>query len=54
MEAEARKILSDACISTRKPFADLQQLVDQLYHGKKPINVVDQLIRERREEAESE
>ena len=54
MEAEARKILSDACISTRKPVADLQKLVDQLYHGKKPINVVDQLIRERREEAESE
>ena len=54
MEAEARKILSEACINTRKPVTDLQQLVDQLYQGKKPANVVDQLIQERRTEAENE
>ncbi len=54
MEAEARKILYDACINARKPVADLQQLVDQLYCGKKPANTVEQLIRERRAEAENE
>jgi len=54
MEAEARKILSDACINTKKPVADLQQLVDQLYHGNKSANVVEQLIQERRAEAEKE
>lgn len=53
MEAEVRKILTDACMD-RKPIAGLQQLVDQVYHGKKPANVVEHLIRERRQEAENE
>jgi hypothetical protein len=32
----------------------LQQLVDLLYQGKKPGNVVEQLIQERRAEAKKE
>ena len=54
MEAEVRKILTDACMKNRKPIASLQQLVDQLYHGEKPANVVEHLIQERRQEAENE
>jgi plasmid stability protein len=54
MEAEVRKILTDACMIDRKPIASLQQLVDQLYHGEKPENVVEQLMQERRTEAENE
>ena len=54
VEAQVRKILTEACISNTKPVAGLQQLVDQLYHGKKPTDVVDQLIRERRAEADKE
>jgi plasmid stability protein len=52
VEAEVRKILTDACMMDRKPTASLQQLVDQLYHGEKPANVVEHLLQERRQEAE--
>jgi hypothetical protein len=54
MEAEVRKILTNACMIDRKSIASLQQLVDQLYHGEKPANVVEHLIQERRQEAENE
>ncbi|SJM90335.1 hypothetical protein CRENPOLYSF2_160014 [Crenothrix polyspora] len=54
VEAEVRKILTDVCIMDRKPIASLQQLVDQLYHGQKPANVVEHLIQERRLEAKNE
>ena len=54
VEAEVRKILTDACMMDRKSIASLQQLVDQLYHGEKPANVVEQLIQERKQEAENE
>ncbi|MGH8558914.1 MAG: FitA-like ribbon-helix-helix domain-containing protein [Methylococcales bacterium] len=54
MEAEARKILTEACKSDKKPVTGLQQLVDQLYAGKKPANVVEHLIKERRMEANRE
>jgi hypothetical protein len=54
VEAEVRKILTDACMMDKKPIASLQQLVDQLYHGEKPANVVEHLIQERRQEAENE
>jgi plasmid stability protein len=54
MEAEARKILSEACLNTKKSVAGLQELVDQLYQGHKPTNVVEQLILERRLDAENE
>lgn len=54
VEDEARKIISQAIINNKKPSVDLQQLVDQLYQGKKTANVVDKLIQERRKEAESE
>lgn len=54
MEAEARKILTEACKIDKKSATGLQNLVDQLYNGKKPDNVVEQLIQERRAEANSE
>jgi hypothetical protein len=54
VEAEVRKILTDACMTDRKPIASLRQLVDQLYHGEKPANVVEHLIQERRQEAQNE
>ena len=52
VEAEVRKILTDACMMDRKPITSLQQLVDELYHGKKPANVVEHLLQERRQESE--
>lgn len=54
MEAEARKILTDACSNKKTSVAGLQELVDRLYQGNKPTHVVEQLIRERRAEAENE
>ena len=56
MEAEARSILTEVC-ATREPaqdtatkVAELQAFIDKLYAGKKPENVVDELIAERRRE----
>jgi plasmid stability protein len=54
VEAEALNILNNACISNSHPFSSLQQLVDQLYQGRKPGKVVEQLIQERRAEANKE
>jgi plasmid stability protein len=64
MEAEARVILTEACLSGRKSRATaaeatakaarLQAFVDELYGGKKPDNLVDDLIAERRREAAKE
>lgn len=56
MEAEARKILIEACWQEEPPMTAeaLQAWVEQLYGGNKPTNVVEQLIRERRAEAERE
>jgi plasmid stability protein len=51
VEAEVRNILTNAC-KDKKSAASLQQFVDDLYQGKKPDHVVEQLIRERRVEAE--
>ncbi|MDP2901673.1 MAG: hypothetical protein Q8N96_00995 [Methylovulum sp.] len=41
VEAEARNILTNACISKRQSASTLQQWVDQPYQGKKPDNVVE-------------
>jgi hypothetical protein len=62
MEAEARAILSAACApddasseaDVRRQLKELQGLVDRLYGGRKPQNVVDDLIAERRREAARE
>ena len=53
MEAEARAILSGALLPTVQATQpeDLQRLVSDLYGGKPPVAVVDELIRERRREA---
>jgi plasmid stability protein len=56
MEAEARAILTEACLPA-KPKATARSLmdwVDALYQGRKPEHVVDELIAERRREAETE
>lgn len=54
MEAEARRILVESCAPRPAPWqaADLQRLVAELYDGEVPTGVVDQLIAERRREAE--
>lgn len=64
MEAEARAILAEACLTGSRSHAiadgatakatRLQAFVDKLYGGKKPKNVVDDLIAERRREAAKE
>lgn len=60
MEAEARSILTDACVmqspahDTATKVAELQAFIDKLYAGKKPKNVVDEFIAERRREAARE
>ncbi len=56
MEAEAREILTAAC-GPEKPTMDaatLQGWVDELYAGRLPRGVVDDLIAERRREATRE
>jgi plasmid stability protein len=64
MEAEARAILADACQSGQRPRVTregalakakrLQALIDRLYGNRKPQNVVDEFIAERRREAARE
>lgn len=64
MEAEARSILAEACAAETRPRPTpeeakakakrLQAFVDQLYGGRKPRGVVDELIAERRREAARE
>jgi Antitoxin FitA-like, ribbon-helix-helix len=55
MEAEVRAILAAACAEQPKTSAlSLPDWVDQLYGGKKPKNVTDELIAERRREARRE
>ena len=56
MEAEVRAILIEAC-KTEQPAllpTMLQAWVDELYGNRKPSNVVDDLISERRQEAKQE
>jgi plasmid stability protein len=54
VEAEVRNILTNVCTNNRRPANNLQQLVDQLYQGKKPDNVVEALLQERKTEAAKE
>jgi hypothetical protein len=56
MEAEARSILTEACMEGEKEWSasSLQDWVDDLYAGVKPGNVADGLIAERRQEAAGE
>ncbi|HEY6139833.1 MAG TPA: Arc family DNA-binding protein [Thermoanaerobaculia bacterium] len=55
MEAEVRAILEAACAEPKKmSLAEVQKWVDELYGNKKPKNVADELIAERREEARRE
>ena len=56
MEAEARRILTNACSENKQPASakKLQTLVQTLYGKQKPVNVTDDLIRQRRAEAKAE
>jgi plasmid stability protein len=57
MEAEVRAILEAAARAEqtkKKSLAEVQKWVDELYGGKKPKNVVEDLIAERRREARRE
>ncbi len=56
MEAEAREILADACrpASGNPDLTALQGLVDELYGADKPSQVVEDLIAQRRREAQGE
>lgn len=56
MEAEIRAILCDAAVEPlqRRSADALQRWVDELYDGSKPAGVVDELIAERRRQAQSE
>jgi plasmid stability protein len=57
MEAEARAILAAACTDEDEGDADaaeLQAFVDALYGSQKPDRVVEDLLEERRREAERE
>lgn len=54
MEAEAREILAAACEGRRRGSgaSELQAFVDELYQGARPESATDELIAERRREAE--
>jgi len=56
MEAEARKILSDACTNISAPVevSEIREWVDTLYGQAKPQHVVEDLINERRHESADE
>ena len=56
MEAEARSILIEACKIEQPSLLPtaLQAWVDELYDNRKPFNVVDTLLSERRQEAKQE
>jgi plasmid stability protein len=57
MEAEAREILSAACVpppSKAQVVAEVQAEIDRLLGDRKPKNASDELIRERRREARRE
>jgi plasmid stability protein len=57
MEAEARAILGEVCKprkSTEEVVRAVQAWVDDVHGPNKPKGVVDELIRERREEAKRE
>jgi plasmid stability protein len=56
MEAEAREILTAATLGTRRAVGatELQLFVDRLYGSRRPTSVVDDLIGDRRKEAQDE
>lgn len=56
MEAEARAILAEACMNAPepRPAHELPDWVDKLYGRRKPTDVVDDLIAERRRESARE
>lgn len=51
IEAEVCRILTAVCLNNRASAASLQQVVEQLYQGKQPVQQVEQLLQERKWEA---
>lgn len=54
IEAEVCRILTTVCLTNRQPADSLQQVIKQLYQGKTHGSQVEQLLQERRLEAENE
>lgn len=54
IEDEVCRILTRVCLKNRQPAASLQHVVKQLYQGKVYSSQVEQLLQERRFEAENE
>lgn len=54
IEDEVCHILTTVCLNNRQPAASLQHVIKQLYQGKAHSPQVEQLLQERRLEAENE
>ncbi len=54
IEDEACRILTAVCLNNRQPASSLQHLIKRLYQGKAYSPQVEQLLQERRLEAENE
>lgn len=54
IEAEVCRILTTVCLHNRQPATSLQNVIEQLYQGKELKPQVEQLLQERRLEAENE
>jgi plasmid stability protein len=54
IEAEVCRILTTVCLNNRQPAVSLQNVIAQLYQGKEIKPQVEQLLQERRLEAENE
>lgn len=54
VEAEVCRILTTVCLHDRQPAASLQNMIAQLYQGKTRTPQVEQLLQERRLEANNE
>lgn len=54
IEAEVCRILTAVCLRDKQPATSLQDVITQLYQGKPIKPQVEQLLEERRHEAENE
>lgn len=54
IEDEVCRILTTVCLENKQPTASLQNIIERLYQGKSPQSQVEQLLQERRFEAEKE
>jgi plasmid stability protein len=54
IEDEVCRILTTVCLENKQSTASLQHVIERLYQGKNPQSQVEQLLQERRFEAEKE